>query len=142
MFLRIDTIEQAIRDLCDFKVEGEGYRLSYRIAADNLVLGNSVIADSCNPIELSRIEWNEVVVIACSEYVNIEVICYDVSEHRRRVETRAPEVPGLKSTSWKCVVDREYHPWRSDRIVVDTARSSIDDSIQSLFVALNERENI
>ena len=37
--LRIDTIEQAIRDLCDFQVEGEGYRLAHRVAADNLRLG-------------------------------------------------------------------------------------------------------
>lgn len=52
--MRIDTVEQAIRDLCDFNVEGEGYRLSYRIAADNLKLGISVVADSCNPIDLTR----------------------------------------------------------------------------------------
>jgi predicted kinase len=26
--LRIDTVEQALRDLCSVKVEGEGYRLS------------------------------------------------------------------------------------------------------------------
>ncbi len=32
-YLRIDTVEQAIRDLCNFKVEGEGYRLSYRVAS-------------------------------------------------------------------------------------------------------------
>ncbi len=38
-YLRIDTIEQAIRDLCDFKVEGEGYRLSHKVASDNLRLG-------------------------------------------------------------------------------------------------------
>lgn len=37
--LRIDTIEQALRDLCGIVVEGEGYRLAYRIAADNLRLG-------------------------------------------------------------------------------------------------------
>ena len=53
-YLRIDTIEQALRDLCGVAVTGEGYRLSYRVAADNLQLGVSVVADSCNPIELTR----------------------------------------------------------------------------------------
>ncbi len=48
-YLRIDTIEQAIRDLCNFKVEGEGYRLSQKVASDNLKLGNSVIAEIRNP---------------------------------------------------------------------------------------------
>lgn len=37
-YVRIDTVEQGLRDLCNFKVEGEGYRLSYRIIRDNLDL--------------------------------------------------------------------------------------------------------
>lgn len=48
-YVRIDTIEQALRDLCSVDVQGEGYRLAYRVAADNLRLGISVVADSCNP---------------------------------------------------------------------------------------------
>jgi hypothetical protein len=51
VYLRIDTVEQALRDLCSVDVQGEGYRLAYRIASDNLRLGHSVVADSCNPIE-------------------------------------------------------------------------------------------
>lgn len=53
-YLRIDTIEQGLKDLCRINVEGKGYRLTYRIAADNLQLGNNVVADCCNPIELTR----------------------------------------------------------------------------------------
>jgi predicted kinase len=59
-YLRIDTIEQGLRDLCSVDVQGEGYRLAYRIAGDNLRLGVSVIADSCNPIELTRRELERV----------------------------------------------------------------------------------
>ncbi|MBT4161074.1 MAG: AAA family ATPase, partial [Gammaproteobacteria bacterium] len=44
VYLRIDTIEQTLRDLCQIDVEGEGYRLSYRIAQDNLKLGRNVVA--------------------------------------------------------------------------------------------------
>lgn len=36
VYLRIDTVEQGLRDICGLDVQGEGYRLSYRIAADNL----------------------------------------------------------------------------------------------------------
>ena len=58
--LRIDTIEQALRDLCSMNVEGEGYRLAYRVAGDILRAGVSVVADSCNTNELTRREWEQV----------------------------------------------------------------------------------
>lgn len=31
LYLRIDTIEQGLRDLCHYDVEGEGYALAYKI---------------------------------------------------------------------------------------------------------------
>ena len=68
-FLRIDTVEQGLRDICSFNVQGEGYRLSYRIAKDNLQIGNDVIADSCNPIELTRFEWQEVAISADARFI-------------------------------------------------------------------------
>jgi predicted kinase len=46
LHLRIDTIEQALKDLCRIVATGEGYQLAYRLAAENLFLGNHVIADS------------------------------------------------------------------------------------------------
>jgi len=61
-YVRIDTLELALRELCSIDVQGEGYQLAYRAAADNLRLGISVAADSCNPIELTRREWERVAV--------------------------------------------------------------------------------
>lgn len=124
VYLRIDTIEQALRDLCAVDVQGEGYRLAYRIAADNLRAGINVIADSCNPIELTRREWEQVALQVQARYVNIEVVCSDACEHRRRVEMRASAVPGLQMPTWENVESREYHEWTVDRIVVDTANKS------------------
>ena len=37
-YLRIDTIEQGLKDLCRINVEGEGYQLAYRMAVNNLQL--------------------------------------------------------------------------------------------------------
>jgi len=122
--LRIDTIEQALRDLCSFDVQGEGYRLAYRVAADNLRLGLDVIADSCNPIELTRNEWRQVAIDANATPIDVEVVCSDKVEHRRRVEGRASTVPGLKLPTWQEVESREYHPWSRDRIAIDTAGRS------------------
>src|SRR5262249_26336821 len=107
--LRIDTVEQALRDLCALDVQGEGYRLSYRIAADNLRLGLDVIADSCNPIQLTRDEWRRVAIDANARAIDIEVVCSDPAEHRGRVEGRASTVLGLRLPTWKEVEDREYH---------------------------------
>src|SRR4029434_5724700 len=95
VYLRIDTVEQALRDLCAIVVAGEGYRLAYRVAADNLRLGVSVVADSCNPVELTRSEWEDVATNASARCINIEIICSDKSEHRQRVESRESTVPGL-----------------------------------------------
>ena len=100
-YLRIDTIEQALRDLCAVQVQGEGYRLAYHVAADNLRLGVAVVDDSCNPIELTRREWEIVARAAGAVHVNVEVVCSDREEHRRRVETRASTVPGLKLPTWQ-----------------------------------------
>jgi predicted kinase len=136
--LRIDTIEQALRDLCDIEVEAEGYRLAYRVAADNLRLGLSVVADSCNTIELSRREWEGVAQAENVEFVNVEVICSDSAEHRRRVESRATSVPNLKLSTWDQVLAREYHAWSVPRITIDTAGRTPESSYTELLALLGE----
>ena len=123
-YLRIDTIEQTLRDLCAVNVQGEGYELAYRIAADNLQLGINVVADSCNPIELTRNAWEQVASESNAKCVNVEVICSDELEHRRRVESRVSSVTGLKLPTWDEVKNREYHQWTKNRIVIDTAGKS------------------
>lgn len=135
-YLRIDTIEQALRDLCGVDVEGEGYRLAYRVAADNLALGLSVVADSCNPIALTRTEWRQVAEDRGARSVDIEVVCSDAAEHRRRVETRTSTIAALQLPSWEQVVAREYHPWQTDRILIDTAGRTVDACLVELILEL------
>lgn len=137
VFLRIDTIEQVLRDLCSFNVQGEGYRLAYRMAADNLRIGNSVVADSCNPIQLTRDEWQTVAESVGSDYENIEVICSDLSLHRERVENRECTVENLILPDWNEVLNREYHKWNSHRHVIDTAHKSADDCFAELLQKIN-----
>lgn len=132
VYLRIDTIEQGLRDLCNFDIAGEGYELSYRIAADNLRLGINVVADSCNPIIFTRKKWEKVAENSNSVFINIEVICSDKNEHRKRIETRITEVENLKLPTWKEVENREYHPWESERIVIDTASKTFEMSQKEL----------
>ena len=135
-YLRIDTIEQGLRELLSANVEGEGYRLAYRIASDNLRVGSNVVADSCNPLALTRREWEQVAREASARYINIEVICSDIQEHRRRVDTRVPDIPKMKLPSWDEVAHRAYEPWTVERVVVDTAGKSVEASIDELLSEL------
>jgi predicted kinase len=137
--LRIDTIEQALRELCSAKVQDEGYRLAYRVASDILKTGVSVVADSCNPIEVTRREWEQVALDAGARYVNIEAVCSDSQEHRKRVETRASTVPGLRLPTWRDVECREYHDWTVERIVVDTSGKPEAQCIEELLSKLASR---
>ena len=134
-YLRIDTIEQGLRDLLSAHVEAEGYHLAHRIASDNLRVGSSVVADSCNPLELTRREWEQVAREAGVRHVNIEVACSDTREHRRRLGARTSDIPGLKLPRWDEVRSRTYEPWTVERIVIDTAGRPIEDSLIELLAA-------
>lgn len=113
-YLRIDTIEQGLRDLCNINVQGEGYRLAYQIASDNLNIGNNVVADSCNPIDLTRREWEEIALQNGCKFINIEIVCSYKKEHKKRVKTKESETKNLKLPVWNDIENREFHPWKKE----------------------------
>ncbi len=150
VYLRIDTIEQGLKDLCRINVEGEGYRLAYRMAADNLQSGNNVVADCCNPIELTRQEWEELAVNNNCRFVNIEIICSDKAEHKKRAEQRNTEVANMKLPMWNDIKNREYHEWHKSRIIIETAGKTIkqcqtelkEKVADSLHLSPQEKESL
>ena len=113
------------------------YRLSYRVARDNLIIGNNVVADSVNPIELCRKEWNQTAIDSGAEYINIEVSCSNQEEHKRRLEERDNGIKNLKNPIWEKVLSREYHQWTKDCIKIDTANKIVDESFKELLVLLS-----
>lgn len=133
--LRIDSIEQALR-ANGVRVEGEGYAVAHAVAADNLALGRTVIADCVNPWPLTREGWRVVGERAGVRVVEVEMVCSDVAEHRRRVESRVPDIEGHELPTWKDVVERDYRPWTSARLVIDTARTSVADCVRAIGQAL------
>lgn len=126
VWLRIDSIEQAIRasGVVDADLKDAGYRAAYAVAEDNLRLGLTVIGDSVNPWMLTRNAWRDVGLRAGVRVVEIEMICSDLTEHRRRIETRPDEVSGLILPSWQAVVGRDYHGWDREHMTIDTAGRS------------------
>ena len=138
VYLRIDTIEQALRNSPGLSqaINEEGYRVAYAVAADNLRLGRTVISDSVNPVQESRDAWMEVGRLANSFFIEVEVLCSDAEAHRQRVETREAGIPGLTLPTWEEVVAREYLPWNRDHIVIDTAHKTVPDSVEELRAAM------
>jgi predicted kinase len=136
--VRIDSIEQAVREsgVVVVSLDDAGYRVGYAVAEDNLRLGHTVIADSVNPLPATRNAWVEVANRAAVGFVEVEIICSDPREHRRRVETRASDISGLRLPTWPDVVAREYHAWDRERTVIDTARESLEHNLATLRAVL------
>jgi predicted kinase len=133
VYLRIDTIEHAMIGSGEVLAAGEmGYRVAYAVAGDNLRLGHTVIADSVNPLDITREAWRNVAARAGVDAVEIELLCSDRAEHRRRVETRAALIP----VTWQQVEARHYERWAGDHIRIDTAGRDIEQSLAVLWQAL------
>jgi predicted kinase len=141
LHLRIDSIEQTIRasGFVNQPLDDAGYRVAYAVAEDNLRIGRTVIADSVNPLPLTRDAWVSVANRARVRAIEIEVMCSDVNEHRRRVETRNTDIPGLKLPIWEEVVGREYHLWDREHLVIDTASRTIEQNVDAIRQVLPER---
>lgn len=62
VYLHVDSIEQAIKSTVgSFGDIGDaGYRVAYAVGRDNLNAGHSVVADSVNPLRLSRDAWRAI----------------------------------------------------------------------------------
>jgi predicted kinase len=129
--LRIDSIEQAMRN-DGIDVQGEGYSVAYVVAEDNLRLGHVVIADCVNPWPLTRAAWRSVATRADVESLEVEIVCWNPSEHRRRVESRVMDIASHPKPTWQHVVERDYRPWDRDRLVIDTAKLSVEDAAREI----------
>src|SRR3954470_945482 len=86
-YLRVDRIEQAIVDYSSLQhpIGTAGYAVAYALANEQLTLGLDVIVECVNPIALTRDGWAATAAAADAAIVEVEVICSDPEEHRRRV---------------------------------------------------------
>jgi predicted kinase len=139
--LRVDTIEQGLRDAGMSNIGPTGYILAYRIAADNLELGLTVVAESVNPIAITRDAWRAVGKSSGVQVIEIETICSDQSEHQQRVESRAVNIQGLRLPTWKDVQNRDYEAWSNPRVVIDTAGETAEQSITRTIKLISEQRS-
>jgi predicted kinase len=132
--LRIDTIEQAILNAQGTRedIGEEGYCVAYAVAEDNLRLGRVVIADSVNPIQITRDAWLSVASRANVPVLEVEIQCSDREEHRRRVEERTGDIAGHRLPTWSDVTAREYACWHRERLVLDTSIMTPDRCVEAI----------
>jgi predicted kinase len=135
VYLRIDTIEQALRQTLPIgeDVGPAGYIIAYALAKENLRQpGCIVVADAVNPLKLTRDAWREITTAMGCPLIEIELTCSDRDEHRRRIESRPSEGDGLPAVTWQQVLDREYEPWDRPHLVIDTATRSPDEALEEI----------
>jgi predicted kinase len=141
MHVRVDSIEHALRALEPSvePINDHGYRVAHVVAEDNLRLQRTVIADSVNPLAASREAWRAVALRASVPYLEVELVCVDPEEHRRRVETRVGDIAGQKLPTWDDVLGREYDAWDSQHLIVDTSKVGPKESAQLIRAALGTK---
>lgn len=139
-YLRIDAIEQEIRSACGLgkDVGPVGYAVANTIGEANLALGRSVVADCVNPLAVTRDAWREVSKRSKSAIFEVELICSDTTEHRRRIETRTTDIAGLQLPTWADVVARDYQPSLGPILRIDTAQVGAAEAADLVLQAVED----
>lgn len=132
--LRVDSVEAALKNsvLRINSAEDAGYLAIASVAHDNLLLGFDVIADTVNPIEITRNLFTETAASGNARILNVEVICSDKVLHRHRVEARKSDIPGLVVPDWQQVTDRTFEPWLEDHLIVDIGVDQIEECVSKI----------
>ncbi|PWR02668.1 kinase [Meridianimarinicoccus roseus] len=137
VWLRIDEIDAAIwardpgRD-----IGPDSYHIAAALAASNLSVGHCVIVDSVNPWPLTRAIFAAAADRVGARLLGVEILCSDAALHRRRVEGRAPDVPGLVLPDWTRVQARDYAPWTDAALHLDTALCTPSDASAAIGAAM------
>lgn len=141
VYLRIDSLEQAIRSSGVLPPKADmgpaGYMVACRIAADNLRLGHTVIADSVNPIKITRDAYRNVADQLGIGFLEVEVVCSDTVKHQHRVETRRSTIEGLALPTWEQVQTRHYEAWDGAHLRLDTASLSVTESVERIVASMS-----
>ena len=131
--LRIDTIERTLLNAGhQGPMDDKGYRIAFALAEDNLRLGQTVIADSVNPIQLTRDAWRDVAKRAGVRALDVGIACSDAASHRHRAEARGSDIAGHRLPTWNEIEAREFEPMSHAALVIDTAHTTLDDAVAQI----------
>jgi predicted kinase len=123
----VDPIEAAMwrGGLAKAQTGIAAYDVAIALADEHLRLGHSVVVDAVNPVEAPRAAWRDLAAKYRADLKIIECICTDETVHRRRIEARIRNIPGMPEVTWARVLQRraEYEAWTDERLVLDTSTS-------------------
>ena len=134
-WLRIDSIEQALRDsgeMAPGMPGGAGYYAAAAVAGDVLASGGEVLVECVNPLPLTRCLWEETASALGCRFLAVEIVCSDAAEHRRRARQRVGDIEGLKLPDWQEIEHRDYAPWPEADLRLDTARLTAAEAAQAI----------
>jgi predicted kinase len=119
-------------------IDDIGYRVGYAVAEDNLRVGRIVVADSVNPLPITRKAWLDVATRTQVTAIEIEILCTNRLEHRTRLETRMRATGGFSGPTWEEVLVRHYSVWEGEHLVIDTAGRTVEACVAMLEASLAE----
>jgi 2-C-methyl-D-erythritol 4-phosphate cytidylyltransferase len=132
--VRVDTLEQALLRArgADAVLGPEGYAAGQAVAADLLRSGLDVVADGTQRLEVMRRAWASSADAAGARVVQVELVCSDEDEHRRRVEQRSADIPGHRLPGWPDVEAADTDPWPDADARVDTSALSVAEVVDAI----------
>ena len=137
-WLRVDTIEQALRDSGEMlpgMPGGAGYYVAAAVARDVLASGGEVLVECVNPLPLTRRLWEETASALDCRLLAVELTCSDTAEHRRRAWQRVSDIEGLKLPDWQDITRRDYAPWPEADLRLDTAQLTAAEAAWAVISA-------
>lgn len=142
--LSVDPIEAAIVRSGipkSFETGLAAYNVGAAMAATQLRLGMTVIADAANYLEVGRDIWRRAAAdVDVDVRVRvIEVVCSDETLHRRRLADRQRGLEPLVEPTWQDVLGwrAEFEPWTDDRLVLDSVQQ-VDANVERAISFLAE----
>lgn len=135
--LRVDVIEQAVVDsgLSEPPVGDVGYQVSHQLAAQHLDMGMTVVADMVNAVRQARDGWRQLAADRGAHLLEVDVVCSDESEHRRRAEGRIDDIVDLPQPTWQQIQDRDFGRWEP-HLRIDTSDISPGQAADAILAAL------
>lgn len=139
VYLRIDTIENTLAQkyMKASEIKDAGYAVAQAVAAENLRFNKYVIVDSVNPLKITRQAWHQVAEKINVSFLDVEFVCSDPVEHKRRIENRKSDISGFSLPTWDQVVNRIYEQRTDERLVCDTALLSAVQAADLIFNQIN-----
>lgn len=112
VYLRLDCIEVPFYKYNAIAgSNGEGYDAIINLARENLNLGLGVIADTVNPLHLTRKLFRDLAKESNANLLQFELKTKDLLLHKKRIEQRKSDIAGHNLPAWDNVLNIEYEKW-------------------------------